>query len=72
MKELKGKAEFFQKYIVERYKKLCDLRSVGTNTDHGVCGNNDHDHNSDHDHKNDHDHDSNSDNDHHHQVTYCS
>ncbi|XP_023951401.2 putative leucine-rich repeat-containing protein DDB_G0290503 [Bicyclus anynana] len=33
MKELKGKAEFFQKYIMERYKKLTDLRSVGTNTD---------------------------------------
>ncbi|XP_034836034.1 uncharacterized protein [Maniola hyperantus] len=33
MKELKGKAEFFQKYIMERYKKLSDLRSVGTNTE---------------------------------------
>ncbi|XP_068619613.1 putative leucine-rich repeat-containing protein DDB_G0290503 [Battus philenor] len=33
MKELKGKAEFFQQYIVERYKKLVDQRSVATNTE---------------------------------------
>ncbi|CAH2054469.1 unnamed protein product, partial [Iphiclides podalirius] len=33
MKELKGKAEFFQQYIVERYKKLVDQRSVSTNTE---------------------------------------
>ncbi|KAG6456124.1 hypothetical protein O3G_MSEX009579 [Manduca sexta] len=33
MKELKGKAEFFQQYIVERYKKLSELRSVATNTE---------------------------------------
>ncbi|OWR41620.1 hypothetical protein KGM_204970 [Danaus plexippus plexippus] len=33
MKELKDKAEFFQSYIMERYKKLCDLRSVATNTE---------------------------------------
>ncbi|XP_045538046.1 centrosomal protein of 152 kDa [Papilio machaon] len=33
MKELKGKAEFFQQYIVERYKRLVDQRCVATNTD---------------------------------------
>ncbi|XP_072933382.1 uncharacterized protein [Epargyreus clarus] len=33
MKELKGKAEFFQSYIMERYKKLKEQRSVGTNTE---------------------------------------
>ncbi|CAH0731881.1 unnamed protein product, partial [Brenthis ino] len=33
MKELRGKAEFFQQYIMERYKKLSDLRTVGTNTE---------------------------------------
>ncbi|CAK1593904.1 unnamed protein product [Parnassius mnemosyne] len=36
MKELKGKAEFFQQYIVERYKKLVDQRSVATNTEEVV------------------------------------
>ncbi|CAK1545587.1 unnamed protein product [Leptosia nina] len=33
MKELKGKAEFFQNYIMERFKKIQDQRSVSTNTD---------------------------------------
>lgn len=33
MKELKGKAEFFQQYIVDRYQKLVDQRSVSTNTE---------------------------------------
>ena len=33
MKELRGKAEFFQNYIMERYKKLSDVRTVGTNTE---------------------------------------
>ncbi|XP_013166273.1 PREDICTED: centrosomal protein of 152 kDa-like [Papilio xuthus] len=36
MKELKGKAEFFQQYIVERYKRLVDQRCVATNTDHNM------------------------------------
>ncbi|CAH2095338.1 unnamed protein product [Euphydryas editha] len=68
MKELKGKAEFFQKYIVERYKKLCDLRSVGTNTEQGVCFNNDHDSDHDHDRHHDHDHDQDSNSDHDHRT----
>ncbi|KAL0819009.1 hypothetical protein ABMA28_008294 [Loxostege sticticalis] len=33
MQELKGKAEFFQQYIMERFRKLREQRSVGTNTD---------------------------------------
>ncbi|XP_041982798.1 intracellular protein transport protein USO1-like [Aricia agestis] len=33
MKELKGKAEFFQKYILERYQRLSEQCSVATNTD---------------------------------------
>ncbi|XP_047988844.1 myosin-9-like [Leguminivora glycinivorella] len=33
MQELKGKAEFFQQYILERFNKLRDQRSVATNTD---------------------------------------
>ncbi|KAI8437618.1 hypothetical protein MSG28_011877 [Choristoneura fumiferana] len=33
MNELKGKAEFFQQYIMERFQKLNDLRNVATNTD---------------------------------------
>ncbi|KAI5645752.1 hypothetical protein NE865_02022 [Phthorimaea operculella] len=33
MKELKGKAEFFQQYIIDRFKKLSEQRSVGTNTE---------------------------------------
>ncbi|XP_013186245.2 protein Hook homolog 3 [Amyelois transitella] len=33
MRELRGKAEFFQQYIMERFRKLGDQRSVGTNTD---------------------------------------
>ncbi|XP_049885424.1 girdin [Pectinophora gossypiella] len=33
MKELKGKAEFFQQYIMERFRKLHEQRSVGTNTE---------------------------------------
>ncbi|KAL4702718.1 hypothetical protein ACJJTC_011583 [Scirpophaga incertulas] len=36
MQELKGKAEFFQQYIMNRYHKLHELRSVGTNTDHEI------------------------------------
>ncbi|XP_026761573.2 centrosomal protein of 152 kDa [Galleria mellonella] len=33
MRELKGKAEFFQQYIVDRFRKLVEQRSVATNTD---------------------------------------
>ncbi|XP_075984478.1 uncharacterized protein LOC142982064 [Anticarsia gemmatalis] len=33
MKELKGKAEFFQQYIIDRFNKLREQRSVGTNTE---------------------------------------
>ncbi|RVE45416.1 hypothetical protein evm_009934 [Chilo suppressalis] len=32
MKELRGKAEFFQGYIMERYNKLREQRTVATNT----------------------------------------
>ncbi|XP_028176619.1 centrosomal protein of 152 kDa-like [Ostrinia furnacalis] len=32
MQELKGKAEFFQQYIMERFRKLREQRSVGTST----------------------------------------
>ncbi|CAG9793262.1 unnamed protein product [Diatraea saccharalis] len=32
MKELRGKAEFFQQYIMERFNKLREQRTVGTNT----------------------------------------
>ncbi|XP_047537466.1 putative leucine-rich repeat-containing protein DDB_G0290503 [Vanessa atalanta] len=69
MKELKGKAQFFQKYIVERYKKLSDLRSVATNTDNDEASpvtsparatrhddDDDNDHDRDDDHHDDHDH----------------
>lgn len=34
MNELKGKAEFFQQYIMERFRKLREQRSVATNTEH--------------------------------------
>lgn len=34
MNELKGKAEFFQQYIMERFRKLGEQRSVATNTEH--------------------------------------
>lgn len=33
MKELKGKAEFFQQYIIDRFNKLREQRSVATNTE---------------------------------------
>ncbi|XP_022834016.1 paramyosin [Spodoptera litura] len=33
MKELKGKAEFFQQYIIDRFNKLREQRSIGTNTE---------------------------------------
>ncbi|XP_063896974.1 myosin-6 [Helicoverpa armigera] len=33
MKELKGKAEFFQQYIIDRFNKLQEQRSVATNTE---------------------------------------
>ncbi|XP_059051808.1 centrosomal protein of 152 kDa isoform X2 [Achroia grisella] len=33
MRELKGKAEFFQQYIVDRFRKLGEQRNVATNTD---------------------------------------
>ncbi|XP_026735820.1 intracellular protein transport protein USO1-like isoform X2 [Trichoplusia ni] len=33
MQELKGKAEFFQQYILERFNKLQEQRSVATNTE---------------------------------------
>lgn len=33
MNELKKKAEYFQQYILDRFKKLCEQRTVGTNTD---------------------------------------
>lgn len=33
MKELKGKAEFFQQYIMDRFRKLREQRSIGTNTE---------------------------------------
>ncbi|KAJ8711754.1 hypothetical protein PYW08_008708 [Mythimna loreyi] len=33
MKELKTKAEFFQQYIIDRFNKLREQRSIGTNTD---------------------------------------
>lgn len=33
MQELKGKAEFFQQYIMERFRKLHEQRSVATSTD---------------------------------------
>ncbi|KAJ0172223.1 hypothetical protein K1T71_012196 [Dendrolimus kikuchii] len=33
MKELKSKAEFFQQYIIDRFNKLREQRTVGTNTD---------------------------------------
>ncbi|KAM3961122.1 LOW QUALITY PROTEIN: chromosome segregation ATPase asterless [Aphomia sociella] len=33
MQELKGKAEFFQQYIVDRFRKLGEQRSVATNTE---------------------------------------
>lgn len=33
MNELRSKAEFFQQYIMDRFKKLHEQRSVGTNTD---------------------------------------
>lgn len=39
MKELKGKAEFFQQYIMERFRKLREQRSVGTGTDDGPPSN---------------------------------
>ncbi|CAF4920578.1 unnamed protein product [Pieris macdunnoughi] len=35
MKELKAKAEFFQNYIMERFKKIQDQRNVGTSTHDG-------------------------------------
>ncbi|XP_045504125.1 intracellular protein transport protein USO1 [Colias croceus] len=35
MKELKGKAEFFQNYIMERFKKIQDQKTVATNTESG-------------------------------------
>lgn len=34
MNELKGKAEFFQQYIMERFRKLREQRTVATNTEH--------------------------------------
>lgn len=33
MKELKSKGEFFQQYIMDRFKKLREQRTVGTNTE---------------------------------------
>lgn len=33
MNELKSKAEFFQQYIMDRFKKLHEQKCVGTNTD---------------------------------------
>lgn len=34
MNELKGKAEFFQQYIMERFRKIREQRTVATNTEH--------------------------------------